>query len=316
MDKTDAKRTGYIYGPVPSRRLGLSLGIDIVPAKICTLDCVYCQIGRTTVKNTVRRDFFEVQAVLSELKVILGRGVDADFITIGGSGEPTLNAQLGELIDGIRELTDIPVAIITNGTLLYRPDVRAECAKADLVMPSLDASDEAIFETVNRPAADISIEKLISGLVQFREEFAGQIWLEVFLIEGVNTGAEQIGRLRGHIERIRPDKVQLNSAARPVAEEGIKAMSPVQLEAIARRIDGNCEIVRAASGIHTDSHVQRTCEDVLSMLKRRPCSVDDICAGLGINRHEAGKHVGYLLEQGRITSECREGVTYYRNHSD
>lgn len=316
MDKKDAERSGFIYGPVPSRRLGLSLGIDIVPVKICTLDCVYCQIGRTAVKDTVRRDFFDVQAVLSELKAILGRGVEADFITIGGSGEPTLNAQLGELIDGIRELTDIPVAIITNGTLLYRPDVRAECAKADLVMPSLDASDEAMFEAVNRPAPDISIETLISGLVQFREEFAGQIWLEVFLIEGVNTGAEQIGRLRGHIECIRPDKVQLNSAVRPVAEEGIKAMSQLRLEAIARQIGGDCEIVGAASGVHTDSHVQRTCEDVLSMLKRRPCTVDDICAGLGVNRHEAGRHVGYLLEQGWITSECREGVTYYRSHSD
>jgi wyosine [tRNA(Phe)-imidazoG37] synthetase (radical SAM superfamily) len=190
--ESDANQVGHIYGPVPSRRLGRSLGVDIVPAKICTLDCVYCQIGRTTEKSTVRRAFFDVRAVLGELKSRLAGGVDADYITIGGSGEPTLNAQLGLLIDGIRQITDIPVAIITNGTLLYRADVRADCAKADVVIPSLDAADAEAFQAVNRPAPDISIEKLVLGLVQFREEFAGQIWLEVFLVEGVNTGPEQI----------------------------------------------------------------------------------------------------------------------------
>jgi wyosine [tRNA(Phe)-imidazoG37] synthetase (radical SAM superfamily) len=314
MGSFEASRTKYIYGPVPSRRLGLSLGIDIVPAKVCTLDCVYCQVGRTTTKSTVRRDFFDVREVLSELEGVLMRGVRADFITIGGSGEPTLNARLGELIDGIRGLTDIPVTIITNGTLLYRPDVRAECAKADVVVPSLDAGGEAVFEAVNRPAPDISIEKLVSGLVQFREEFAGQIWLEIFLVERTNTDAEQIAKLRSHIERIRPDKIHLNSAVRPVAEEGIEAMSHARLEAIARQIGHDCEIVGPAPAGRGDAHVRRTCEDVLSMLKRRPCSVDDICAGLGIHQHEAAKHVGSLVEQGKTMSECREGVTYYRYH--
>jgi len=313
MDETEGKRSSYIYGPVPSRRLGLSLGIDVVPAKVCTLDCVYCQIGRTTEKSTVRRDFFDMREVLSELGGVLAQGVHADFVTIGGSGEPTLNVRLGELIDGIRELTDIPVAIITNGTLLCRPDVRSECAKADLVVPSLDAGDEAVFEAVNRPAPDISIESLVSGLAAFREAFRGQIWLEVFLIEGTNTNTQQIEKLRSHIERIRPDKIQLNSAVRPVAEEGIEALSRDRLEAIARQIGGNCEIVGAAPAARSDPHVKRTCEDVLSMLKRRPCSVHDICTGLGINVHEATKHVGSLLEQGRITAERREGVTYYRS---
>ena len=313
MDQTDASQTRYIYGPVPSRRLGLSLGIDIVPAKVCTLDCVYCQIGRTTEKSTARRAFVDMQAVLGELKAVLAGGVRADYVTIGGSGEPTLNSQLGMLIDAIRTLTDIPVAVITNGTLLYRAEVRAECAKADVVIPSLDAGDAAVFEAVNRPAPDISIEKLISGLAQFRDEFSGQIWLEVFLIEGTNTSREQIEKIGAHVQRIRPDKVQLNSAVRPAAEAGIEAINRDRLVAIAREIGDVCEIVGAAPESHADAGTLRTAEDVISMLKRRPCSIEDICAGLGIHRLEAAKHIGSLQSRGLVVSERQGNITYYRS---
>lgn len=311
MAEPDANPTGYLYGPVPSRRLGRSLGVDIVPAKICTLDCVYCQIGRTTEKSTERRKFFDIHAVLDELKARLAEGVEADYVTLGGSGEPTLNVQLGELIDGIREITSTPVAIITNGTLLYRPEVRVECAKADLVVPSLDAPDEEAFARVNRPAPDISIEKLVSGLVEFRRQFAGQIWLEVFLIEGFNTCPEQIARIKQHIERIRPDRVQLNSAVRPAAEQGIDAIGRGRLEEIAREIGDPCEIIGAAPQGPADRQLQRTQADVLSMLKRRPCSVEDICSGIGIARNEAIKHVTALLESEAITPQRRGDVTYY-----
>jgi wyosine [tRNA(Phe)-imidazoG37] synthetase (radical SAM superfamily) len=313
MDKTKANPIGYIYGPVPSRRLGLSLGIDIIPAKVCTLDCIYCQIGRTTEKSTTRRDFFSLSVVLDELKTKLAQGIGADYVTIGGSGEPTLNSQLGALIDGIRKLTDIPVAIITNGTLLYRPDVRAECAKADLVIPSLDAGNARSFEAVNRPAPDISIERLISGLADFRDEFSGQIWLEVFLIEGRNTDPEQIDQISAHIKRIRPDRVQLNSAVRPAAEEGIQAISRERLAAIARKIGDNCEIVGAAPEAPEGLHAERTAQDVLSMLKRRPCSIEDISTGLGLHRHEAVKHIEQLLSQGQIVLERQGTTTYYRS---
>jgi len=315
MEANRADRPRYIYGPVPSRRLGLSLGLDIVPPKICTLDCVYCQIGRTTKMSATRGDFLDIQIVLDELKQVLGEGVHADYITIGGSGEPTLNVRLGELIDGIRELTSIPVAIITNGTLLYRADVRAECAKADLVVPSLDAADADVFEAVNRPVGDISIEKLVSGLAQFRQEFTGQLWLEVFLIKGINTGPEQIAQLKAHIDRIRPDKVQLNSAVRPAAEEGIAPIEAAELEVIARQIGGPCEIVGAAPSAESDRHVQRTAADVLSMLKRRPCSVEDICTGLAINPHEALKHIAALETREEIVSERRGDTTYYLRRS-
>jgi wyosine [tRNA(Phe)-imidazoG37] synthetase (radical SAM superfamily) len=300
---------------VPSRRLGRSLGIDIVPFKVCTLDCVYCQLGRTTQKTIERRDYVPVEAVLAELRDALKKGLKADFITISGSGEPTLNSRLGDLIDGIKKITDIPVAIMTNGTLLYREDVRADCAKADVVVPSLDAGDEAAFQKVNRPHRDISIEKLVDGLVTFRKEFPGQIWLEVFLVEGLNTDIAEIDRIKGLIKRICPDKVQLNTAVRPTADPAIKKVDAEKLEIIARQIGDGCEVVADLPPRHSDKLMHSTAEDILSMLKRRPCSLDDICSGLGIHPNEVLKHITELQHRGLIDSEEKDGRTFFKASS-
>ena len=302
----------YLFGPVPSRRLGLSLGVDIIPLKVCTLDCVYCQIGRTTEKAIERKDYVPVSAVLDELRGRLAQGLEADFITISGSGEPTLNLRLGDIVAGIKKLTGIPVAIITNGTLLYREDVRADCARADVVVPSLDAGDEQTFEKINRPCRDISFEKLIAGLVAFREEFDGQIWLEVFLIEGFNTDVEQISRIKELIKLIKPDKVQLNTAVRPTAEVGIKRLDAVKLKAIAAQLGENCQVVADFSPCYYGKHVESKAEDVLSMLKRRPCSLDDIAAGLRIDRKEALKYISYFQQQGVVNSEEKNGIIFFK----
>jgi wyosine [tRNA(Phe)-imidazoG37] synthetase (radical SAM superfamily) len=302
----------YLYGPVPSRRLGRSLGIDIVPLKVCTLDCVYCQLGRTTEKTIERKDYVPVEAVLSELRDALKKGLEADFITISGSGEPTLNSRLGELIDGVKKMTSIPVAIMTNGTLLYREDVRADCAKADVVVPSLDAGDEASFQKVNRPHRDISIEKLVDGLVAFRKEFTGRIWLEVFLVEGLNTDIAEIDKIKGLIKRIRPDKVQLNTAVRPTADPAIKKVDAEKLQTIAHLIGLRCEVIADFPLLHSDKRMHSAAEDILSMLKRRPCSLDDICSGLGIHRNEALKHITDLQHRRLIDSEVKNGRTFFK----
>ncbi len=335
-----AEQIKYLYGPVASRRLGLSLGVDIVPFKVCTLDCVYCQLGRTTEKTTARAEYAPPEVVLEELRGKLSRGLRADFITVGGSGEPTLNSHLGEIIDGIKEITNIPVAVLTNGTLLFRPDVRKDCAKADVVLPSLDAGDKRAFEQVNCPHKDILIENLISGLCDFRNEFAGRIWLEVFLIEGLNTDTRQIGRIKKAIERIRPDKVHLNTAVRPTAHADIKKVDIEKLEAIAINLGGNCEVVadfpparrgERISG-HAPDEVESTARSrtssscdtlpngdsdklgtLLSMLKRRPCSINDICSSLGIHRHEALKYVTDLQRQGVINSFEKDGKTFFKS---
>ncbi len=297
---------------MPSRRLGRSYGVDIVPFKVCTLDCVYCQLGKTTEKTIKRRDYGPIEPILAELRETLAEGLEADFITIAGSGEPTLNSRLGELIDGIKKITDIPVAVLTNGTLLYKEDVRADCAKADVVIPSLDAGDEQTFQKVNRPHKDISIENLISGLCTFRDEFAGQIWLEVFFAEGLNTGTEQIAKIKNAIELIRPDKVQLNTAVRPTAEADIKRLDAEKLQAIAARIGPKCEVVADFSLSHHGRGLENKAEDVLSILKRRPCSLNDICSGLGIGRNEALKYVTGLQHKGIIHSEKKDGRIFFK----
>jgi len=302
----------YFYGPVPSRRLGRSYGVDIVPFKVCTLDCVYCQLGKTTDRTIERKDYGPIEPILAELRETLAEGLEADFITIAGSGEPTLNLRLGELIDGIKKITDIPVAVLTNGTLLYKEDVRADCAKADVVMPSLDAGDEQTFQRINQPHKDISIENLISGLCAFRDEFIGRIWLEVFFVEDLNTDDEQIAKIRDAIELIRPDKVQLNTAVRPTAEADIKRLDAERLRAIAARLGPKCEVVADFSLSHHGRSFENKAEDVLSILKRRPCSLNDICSGLGIGRNEALKYITGLQHKGIIHSEKKDGRVFFK----
>ena len=321
---TDKRK--YLYGPVPSRRLGLSCGIDIVPLKVCTLDCIYCQLGTTARTTIERKEYLPIEPVLAELKEALAEGLEANYITLAGSGEPTLNSRLGELIDGIKKLTNIPVAILTNGTLLYRKDVRADCVKADVVMPSLDAGDEQTFQKINRPNGIISIEKLILGLCTFRKEFSGQIWLEVFFIEGINTDAEHITKIKKTIEMINPDKVQLNTAVRPAAVPNIKKLNAEKLQEIAHLLGPKCEVVADLSPTQCCQHKSSISEDtlesrsvtsgkvesLLSMLKRRPCSLNDICTGLGTTQNEAQKHISDFQHRGLIQSKEIDGIVFYK----
>ena len=319
---TDKKK--YLYGPVPSRRLGRSYGIDIVPFKVCTLDCIYCQIGRTTNVTIERRDYGPVEPIVAELKNALAQGPEVDYITIAGSGEPTLNLRLGELIDQLKAITNIAIAVLTNGTLFFRPDVRADCSKADVVMPSLDAGDEQTFRKINRPHRDISIENVISGLCAFRDEFNGKIWLEVLFVEGVNTGAGEVAKIKEAIERIRPDKVHINTAVRPAAEAGIKKLDTDKLQVLAGYLGPKAEIVAdfspARFGAETNGcgamvgnlDFDKKAEDVLSMLKRRPCSLDDICAGLGLQRNEILKYISELQNMGVIRSESKDGKVFFK----
>ena len=302
----------YFYGPVPSRRLGLSYGVDIVPFKVCTLDCIYCQLGKSTNMTIERRSFVPIEPILAELKEIVTEGQKSDFITIAGSGEPTLNSQLGILIEGIKKITDIPVAILTNGTLFYKEDVRIDCAKADVVMPSLDAGDTKTFEKVNRPHRDINIENIIFGLCAFRDEFAGQIWLEVFLVEGLNTQSDQIANIRNAIERIQPDKIQLNTAVRPTAEPNLKRLNTEKLRTIADQLGPKCEIIADISTLHNVNFLEKRSDDVLSILKRRPCSVNDISSGLGIGHNDAMKYIRNLQHQGLILSEHKDGILFFK----
>jgi len=310
----------YLYGPVPSRRLGLSLGVDIVPAKVCTLDCIYCQIGRTSLTTLVRKPYLPASQILAELADRIRHGLSCDYITLTGSGEPTLNTELGCLIDQVRALTDIPIALITNGTLLYDPAVQRDAAKADVVLPSLDAGNEAAFDMMNRPCPGLDFRTFLQGLIDFRVLYRGSIWLEVFLIEGINTSDAELQSLRECIARIRPDKVHLNTAVRPTAEPGIKPLDPARLQAIAQRMGPDCEVIADFStahphhlpdSLHSLAQADQTAESIFAMLKRRPCSIDDLCSALGLTRTAALAALKVLTAANRIHTTSKAGRVFY-----
>ena len=302
----------HIFGPVASRRLGRSLGVDIVPLKMCTQNCIYCQLGIDGEQTLERKEYVAAEVVLAELKERIATGVQADFVTLSGSGEPTLNSAMGKIIDGIRAITDIPVAVITNGTLLSDPAVRADCAKADLVVPSLDAGDAETFGKINFPHKDIDFDVFVEGLCDFRREYSGQMWLEVFLSEGVNDSDEQVDKIGAIIKRIGPDKVQLNTAVRPTVKESALRVERGRLEEIAERLGGNVEVTADYSKA-ADGKVKAVTEAaVLEMLRRRPCSVADICSGMAAGEADVLRCVEHLEAAGAITSKQRDGKTYYQ----
>jgi wyosine [tRNA(Phe)-imidazoG37] synthetase (radical SAM superfamily) len=283
---------GCIFGPVPSRRLGRSLGVDLVPFKTCSYDCIYCQLGRTTNKTIERREWVPLADVLAELKDKLT--TNPDYITLSGSGEPTLYSRLHELITGIRSMTDIPVAVLTNGSLLWQDEVRRQLAGADLVIPSLDAGDSDMFQAVNRPHNNISFERMLEGLIAFRGEFTGDYWLEVFLLAGHTAVDSEIGKIVDCVARIRPDRVQLNTATRPTAEACAVMVDGSRMSELAGRFDPPAEVIADYRGVHAHSDFKAGRDNVLDMIQRRPCSLEDIADGLGMHRNEVIKYIEEL----------------------
>jgi wyosine [tRNA(Phe)-imidazoG37] synthetase (radical SAM superfamily) len=303
----------YLFGPVPSRRLGRSLGVDLVPLKACTLDCIYCQVGATTDKRIEREEFVPLEEVLTELRRWVSEGRSADYVTVSGSGEPTLYSRLGELILGVKEITDIPVAVITNGTTFVDPVVRADCAFADLVVPSLDAGDPRMFVRVNRPHESLDFDAIVEGLVRFRQEYRGQIWLEVFLIAGINALEPDVKRIAEIARRIHPDKVQLNTVARPPAERFAVAVAREKLEEFCDLFTPRAEIIASYGEGHRQSAGTAHKDEVLAMIRRHPCTADDVASGLRIHRNEALKYLQELLQEGALQTELRDNRLYYKS---
>jgi len=308
---TNKKKYKYIFGPVPSRRLGRSLGVDIVGLKTCTQNCIYCQLGVNGVTTTERKAYVDVDLVAAELKDKLVCGLEADFITISGSGEPTLNSDIGLLIDQIKEMTDIPVAVITNGTLLNDHQVREDISRADAVMPSLDAADDDTFRAINCPHASLTFKSLVDGLVAFRNEYKGQIWLEVFFCDGVNTSDEQIEKIGRVIAGISPDKVQLNTAVRPTADKMAKAVSQEKLSAIAAKIGFGCEIIAGFPKTAVQESGNADTDKIADMLKRRPCSIKGMSQSLNVSSSSVEQAVALLESKGLVETEQKGGIVFY-----
>ena len=264
----------YIYGPVPSRRLGLSLGVSPIPKKTCNYSCIYCQLGRTDRMTNTRKMFYPVQAILDELDEVIKRNIPFDVVTIVGEGEPTLYLGLGDLLEGIHERTDKPLAVITNGALLYDSQVRQELSRADIVLPTLDAHDAESFRKINRPHGSLTFEEAVKGLEDFSKSFEGQLWIEIMLMSGVNDDDESLKRYAELLEHIRYDKLYVNTPVRPPAESDVMAIDHAKMRHAAELLNGISIDLLVSQGFH--SEIKDDYQAVLSIIKRHPMNQFEI----------------------------------------
>jgi len=302
----------YLYGPVPSRRLGRSLGIDLVPSKICTYDCIYCQIGKATEKTLLRKEYIPKEEVLEEVKAFLSEEDSSfDHFSLSGSGEPTLHSEIRFIIEGIKALSSVPVAVITNGSLLCDEKVREDLLQADIVLPSLDAVSSEVFTKINRPHPAISAEKVIEGMVAFRKMYKGKIWLEILFCKGVNDSREELERIKKAVERIQPDLIHLNTVVRPPSEEWAIPLNQEEMERIRTFFGGKASIISEFDR-HLDLSSEKDFkEKVVEILRRRPLSLTDLSTGMGIPEKELEKSIGLLIAEGKIRARQFGDSIYY-----
>ncbi len=304
----------HIFGPVLSRRLGLSLGIDLIPFKTCSYDCAYCECGHTTDKTVTRQDFFPVDEVIAELRGVLASCPHLDTITLAGSGEPTLASSLGPVIAFVkRDYPEYLMSVLTNGSLLTSRDVQDELLPADRVIPTLTSVSQQTYERIHNPHPSLKIAAIITGMVQFRERYEGVIWLEVFVIPGLNTTDAELAGLKEAIDRIDPDRVQLNTLYRPAADGWVEAASGAELEAVRRslgrpgiEITGQRHPVSPAAQANTGS-----ADLIRATLCRRPSTVEDLVRTTGLSGGEVAKIIGALERGGEVTSRRGTRGVFY-----
>ena len=305
----------YLFGPVRSRRLGLSLGVDLITGcKTCNLNCVYCELGRTLNLTSDRKVFVETKPVLDELKNFFDAGGEADYITFSGAGEPTLALNLGEAISGTKRLFSVKTALITNAVLFYDSQVRAEAALADVVLPSLDAGSEAVFKKLNRPHRGAGFKKYIEGFKAFAKEYKGELLVEVLLVKGINDSDKEIANIGGIIKSFgREAVVQLNTVARSAAEKLAEPVDAGVLKHAAKIIGGKVEIIGGhKEGKAAPAAGRELKEAVLSTARLRPVTIDDITAAVAAGKDDVMKAAEELVVEGALEKKEFDGKTFYR----
>lgn len=300
----------YLFGPVASRRFGLSLGVDLAPRKTCTFNCAFCEVGPTTSLTMERKEYVPVDEVKRELAEWRKRGGKADFVTVTGSGEPTLHTGFGEILDFIKAELKIRSALLTNSTLLYLPEVRRATLPADVIKVTLSAWDDASFRKLARPHGDLRFASVVEGLKNLRREYAGTIWMEVFIVPGLNSRMDQLRAIAVLARAIKPDRIQLNTAVRPTAEKRVGAVSASFLHEISTFFEPRAEVIAAFSG----KEPGRRSPDrgmILAMLKRRPCTADDVAASFSLDRIETAAALQLMADENLVRIEERNGEEYF-----
>lgn len=303
----------YFYGPVPSRRLGFSLGVDVTSKQTCSFDCIYCQLGRSSKKTIRRFTYVKLKDFEKELRSIVKAKTKIDFVTISGSGEPTLHKGLDRIIKSIKKITrnKHPVCVITNSSLLYRKQIRKELLSADVIMPSLDAVSNRIFRKINRPYSRLKISNIIEGLIKFRKQFKGKIWLEIMLVKGINDTISEAKKFKEAVLRIKPDKVQLNMPVRP-SEIKCSIPSLEQIHKISNIIDRNIEVINLPNYSKYQKAQNKDKEKkILEFLKVRPATLQDLSSALGLNASEVLKYVDYLTRNNKLKQKTQNNKKYF-----
>lgn len=307
----------HLFGPVVSRRLGISLGVDIVPYKHCSLNCVYCEVSRTTHLTLKRKSFFPITEIIEELDDFMKDKPELDYITFSGAGEPTLNLELGQIITYIKtNYPDYKLALITNGTLLTEPELRQEVLSCDLILPSLDAASQQSFEIINRPHAKLDIHEIIKGLSELRDEYRGQMWLEIFIVPGINDHLLELEMLKASIRKINPDLVQLNSLDRPGAEQWVEPTIYLALEEIRAILqDGLKTPVEIIAKTHQENFItlseEKLITELTELLQKDMYSKQELAKEMQIHVNEVSKLLQYLAFRENLkVQHTKKGIFY------
>jgi wyosine [tRNA(Phe)-imidazoG37] synthetase (radical SAM superfamily) len=301
----------FVFGPVPSRRLGFSLGVDIIPRKYCNFDCVYCQIGKTTRQGATRRKFFKTDTIVKEIVNTIQRAEKVDFVTFSGSGEPTLNQNLGAVIQEVKRIAKTPVAVITNSSLLNLSEVRNDLINADVVLPSLDAASGEMFKRINRPQGNIGIMEIIDGIKSFRNNYAGSIWLEIMLIKGMNDTKDELQKLSDIVNDLNVDKIHLNTISRPPSEKDASRLDQRELERIRKFFGNTCEVISSfeKEGFHQKQ--EGWGEMLVDILKRRSLTLHDIIKVTGVQSSQIKTELQNMENNGLIKTYRLGEEIYY-----
>jgi len=305
----------HLFGPVPSRRLGLSLGIDPIPYKTCSFDCVYCECGATTNLTSTRKEYIPVDEIISELDSFLSNNPTLDYITFSGSGEPTLNIGIERIITFLKKkFPQYKIAVLTNSSLFSNPEVRKELLLADVIMPSLDAVSYNISQKINRPVKGIIPVDIIQGLISFRREFPGKIWLEIFIIPGINDTDEEIEKFHAVLKKINPDLIQLNSIDRPGTENWVVPADEETLVKIKKKFEylPVVTISNYQKREKVKSYNFKIEDAILATISRRPCTADDLSEILDIHLAELNKYLDALHEKDMIEAVKRPRGLFFR----
>ena len=288
------------------------MGIDLVPHKVCTYNCIYCQIGKTTKRTLLRKEYVPLKEVLKEVELFLREEFSPiDHFSLSGSGEPTLHSKIGSVIREIKAISSIPVAVITNGSLLYDREVREDLLGADIVLPSLDAVSSEIFIRINRPHPELSAKKVVEGMVEFRKVYKGQIWLEILFCKGVNDTPSELQKMKEAVERIQPDLIHLNTVVRPPSEERAIQLGERELEKVKAFFGEKASIISEFDR-HLPSISEKDLkEEILKILRRRPLSLSDLSKGMGIPRSKLEVYLSPLIQEGEIQARIFGDSIYY-----